>query len=176
MIQHGNNYIRWIEYGITSTLMLYVIAFFCNLKDTNVYLMIGATNVVIMALGQVVEKAVRQDGDWITPIVCGFVLLLAEFGVIVRTYLQRLSYAHTFSTEHPTATLQKIPSWTKYMIFVMFLFFSCFGFVSLYGALQGKDSNYENLERIYIILSLIAKAMLGFFIGYGAAQRQQNNI
>lgn len=174
MISHGNNYVRWIEYAITSTLMLYIIALLCNVKDANIYYMIGATNVVMIAQGQVVEKAMRDGGDWVLPMISSFVLLLAEFGIIVRNYLQRLNQAQTFAQDNPTATLENVPKWINYMILVLFAFFSSFGFVSLYSA--ASKTSYESVEKIYIVLSFLAKATLGFFVAYGITQRQKNQI
>ena len=174
MIYKSNNYMRWIEYSITSTIMLYVIALLCNVKDTNIYYMIGATNVVMIAQGQAIETAIRDGGDWVTPMISGFVLLLAEFIAIVRNYIQRLNEAREFSKVNPTATLQNVPGWITYMIIVIFAFFSCFGLVSLFGA--SLDLEYELIEKIYIVLSFIAKATLGFFVGFGITQRQTNQI
>lgn len=174
MIYKSNNYMRWIEYSITSTIMLYVIALLCNVKDTNIYYMIGATNVVMIAQGQAIETAIRDGGDWVTPMISGFVLLVAEFIAIVRNYIQRLNEARSFSKENPTATLQNVPGWIAYMIIVIFAFFSCFGFVSLLGASLGLE--YELIEKIYIVLSFLAKATLGFFVGFGITQRQTNQI
>ena len=174
MIYKSNNYMRWIEYSITSTIMLYVIALLCNVKDTNIYYMIGATNVVMIAQGQAIETAIRDGGDWVTPMISGFVLLVAEFIAIVRNYIQRLNEARAFSKENPTATLQNVPGWIAYMIIVIFAFFSCFGFVSLLGA--SLDLEYELIEKIYIVLSFLAKATLGFFVGFGITQRQTNQI
>ena len=57
------------------------------------------------------------------------------------------------------------------MIYTLFLFFSSFGFISLYGAYSG--TSYENVEKLYLIFSLAAKATLGFFMAYGTGRRQQ---
>jgi hypothetical protein len=65
----------------------------------------------------------------------------------------------------------RMPSWIRYMIIVLFIMFSCFGFVSLYGAASG--ASFESVEKIYIILSFVAKATLGVFIAYGTGQRQR---
>jgi hypothetical protein len=172
VIKNQNNFFRWIEYSITATLMLYVIAYTSGVKDTNVYLLLYATNIAMIALGQQVEVAVRDGGDWITPMVTSFLLLFAEFSVIARSFWQRLGQVNTFLDENPSFSKgRRIPSWLNAMIIVLFLFFSCFGFLSLYASIRGTP--YETVEKGYIILSFAAKATLGMFIAYGTSQRQQ---
>ena len=172
MINAQNNYVRWIEYSITSTLMLYVIALLCGTKDQNIYYLIGVTNIVMIAQGQQIEVDVHDGRSPLVPLVSSWALLLAEFGVIARDYTNRLQQARAFGDTHPTATLQQVPSWVSLMIIVLFLFFSCFGAVSLWSAYQGNSYSYETIETMYIILSLTAKATLGFFVAYGCSIRQ----
>jgi hypothetical protein len=174
VIKNQNNFFRWIEYSITATLMLYVIAYTSGVKDTNVYLLLYATNIAMIALGQQVEVAVRDGGDWITPMVTSFLLLFAEFSIIARSFWQRLGQVNAFLEENPSfSNGRRIPSWLNAMIIVLFLFFSCFGFLSLYASIRGTP--YETVEKGYIILSFAAKATLGMFIAYGTSQRQQTN-
>jgi hypothetical protein len=171
-IKNQNNFFRWIEYSITATLMLYIIAFTSGVKDTNVYLLLYATNVAMIAMGQQVEVAVRDGKDWTIPMITSFLLLFAEFSVIIRSFWNRLAQVNEFLKENPSQTNNaQIPSWLNYMIIVLFLFFSCFGFVSLYGAYA--KTSYESVEKAYIILSFVAKATLGVFIAYGTGQRQR---
>lgn len=172
MIENHNNYLRWIEYSITSTLMLYIIAMLCGVKDTNVYLMLGAVNVVMIAQGQIIETAVRDGTSWWIPMVSSFVLLIAEFVIIMRDYFTHLNAARVYSDTHPNATKQRIPGWITYMVIVLFIFFSCFGFVNLYSAYKGDNLEYETTETIYLILSFLAKASLGLFLAIGISQRQ----
>jgi hypothetical protein len=174
MIAGRNNYLRWIEYSITSTIMLYIIAWTSGVKDTNVYLMLYSTNIAMIAQGQLIEEAVRDGRDWKIPMITGFVLLLAEFSVIARSFFSAINQVGTFTNDPANSTVvgsARMPSWIRYMIIVLFIMFSCFGFVSLYGAASG--ASFESVEKIYIILSFAAKATLGVFIAYGTGQRQR---
>ena len=174
VVKNQNNFFRWIEYSITATLMLYIIALTSGVKDTNVYLLLYATNIAMIALGQQVEVAVRDGKDWITPMVTSFLLLFAEFSVIARSFWSRLAQVDTFLDENPSISNgRRIPKWLNAMIIILFLFFSCFGFLSLYASIRGTP--YETVEKGYIILSFAAKATLGMFIAYGTGQRQSNN-
>ena len=175
MIYKKNNYLRWIEYSITATLMLYIIAWTSGVKDTGVYMMLYATNIAMIAQGQLVEEAIRDGKNWRIPMITGFILLLAEFSVIIRTFYMRLNEVNSFVNNPENSNVvgdQKIPKWLLAMIWVLFIFFSCFGIVSLVGTQSGVS--YESVEKGYIILSFVAKATLGAFIAYGTSQRQKN--
>jgi len=171
-IGNQNNYFRWIEYSITSTLMLYIIALTSGVKETSVYMSLFSMNVAMIYTGQLVEVAVRDGGDWKTPMILGFLLLFSEFAVIARTFWTRLDQVNNYLAAHTTNPLtngQTIPGWLNAMIIVLFLFFSCFGFISLYGAYN--NSQYESIEKAYLVASFAAKATLGGFVAYGLGQR-----
>jgi Heliorhodopsin len=171
MIKNGNNYMRWVEYSISSTMMLYIIALVSSVKDVNIYRMIFATNIAMIYTGQIIEEKVREEKDWLPAMVVGFTLLLVEFGVIVCDFRSRMNDLRTASTRFPSMFGgRSIPSWIQYMVWVLFFFFSSFGIISLVGAYS--NMRYESVEKIYILFSLLAKATLAGFIGYGTSQRQ----
>jgi Heliorhodopsin len=173
VIKNKNNYFRWIEYSITSTMMLYIIAFSSGVKDMEVYTLLFATNVSMIAQGQLIEVAVRDGGDWVTPMVTGFLLLIAEFICVFRALSKRFSEIDNYISSHPIASNGfKVPQWLSYLGIIIFILFSCFGLISLYGAYS--KTSYENVESLYIIFSFIAKASLGFFMSFGLSQRQAN--
>ena len=99
-----------------------------------------------------------------------FFLLLSEFGVILRDYVRHVNQIETYIQTNPD--IKPIPSWIPYMFGVLFIFFSCFGVVSILQA-TGVIKEYENVEKTYIILSLVAKTSLGAFMAYGAGGGQQ---
>jgi len=145
-----------------------------GVKDTNIYMSLFSVNIAMIYTGQLVEEAVRDEKDWRIPMILGFVLLISEFSVIMRSFWQRLSQVNDYLKQNVTDPLtngQTIPSWLNAMIIILFLFFSCFGFISLYGAIN--KTPYENIEKSYLISSFAAKATLGAFISYGLGQRVQ---
>jgi hypothetical protein len=172
-IQNSNNFYRWIEYSVTATMMLYIIAYTSGVKDTNIYLLLFSTNITMISLGQQVEVAVRDGKPWWVPMITSFILLIMEFVVIIRSFFQRINQVNSFLKNRPPYATgsREIPSWLTYMIFILFFFFACFGFVSVYGAYS--KAKYERIEKFYIILSFVAKATLGAFIAYGTSQRQR---
>jgi Heliorhodopsin len=172
VIQNRNNYFRWIEYAITSTLMLYIIALVSNVKDTNVYLMLYATNLVMVGMGQQIEVAVRDGTDWVLPMIGGFILLFSEFSIIIRTFWNRNSEVKNYADHSTNPQKPSLPPWIKTMIILLFLFFSSFGFLSLFGSYS--NISYEWIEMGYIILSLLSKTTLGIYILYANSKMQTN--
>jgi hypothetical protein len=168
LVQNQNNYLRWIEYAITSTMMLYIIALISGVKDINVYRSLFIMNVAMIYTGQLVEEKIRKGEDWRIPMVLGFVLLITEFSIIISDYQSRVDDVEQIADSEG----KSFPKWIKYMIWILFLFFSSFGFISLYGAYS--QAPYERIERMYLLFSLLAKATLAGFIAYGTSQRQKS--
>jgi Heliorhodopsin len=170
MIKAKNNYLRWVEYAITSTLMINIIALLCTVKDTNAFILLNSCNVVMITLGQMVEEKIREGKSPIVPMAASFFLLLSEFFVITRDYSRHVNQFSNYIQTN--SSIEPIPSWITYMLSILFLFFACFGFVALYQSIY-PNTEYEVIEKIYIILSLVAKTALGIFVAYGAAGGQQ---
>ncbi len=154
MIKSKNNYLRWIEYSISATIMLYIIAYISGTKDRNIYYLITATNVAMMAQGQWIEEAVRDKKQWCVPMCTAFLLLLTEFYVIYRDFKRRSM------VENENGFKIKVTLSTS--LLVMFLFFLMFGFIALYGVLSGQE--YYYIEVMYIFASLIAKNWLARYL------------
>jgi hypothetical protein len=198
MIKNRNNWMRWIEYSITSTLMLYIIAILSGVKDEGVYSSIFSINVAMIYAGQLVEEYAEDEIEfmgkivpkWTVPMTLGFVLLLAEFRVIINSFNKNISgvneavlkfkkYKDSQNEEEQEkykiylqfADKLQIPSWLNYTIYGLFAFFSSFGFISLYGVVTKQP--YEKTEKMYLLLSLLSKAFLGGFVAYGLGERNK---
>ena len=154
MILNKNNYIRWIEYSISATMMLYIIALISGVKDKNIYYLITATNIAMMSQGQWIEEALNRGGEWWVPMLTGFGLLLTEFYVIFRDFHKR-QQAQSIDGFKP-------PVWMPSFVWVMFLFFIVFGLISFYNAVSKR--NYYAIEVSYIIASFITKNWLGRYL------------
>lgn len=176
VITDQNNYFRWIEYSITSTIMLYIIALISGVKDTKIYQLLWATNIGMIAQGQLIESAVHRGESYWIPMATGFALLVSEWSVIIRDYLDRVRQTNAFIDANPSQTSKKTPTWITAMIFVMFFFYASFGAISLFGAYQSNSYDYQKIETLYILFSFIAKATLGFFIAFGITQRQSGAV
>jgi hypothetical protein len=128
---------------------------------------------------------------WIVPMTLGFVLLLAEFRVIIHRFNRNIKSVNDvilklekYKDANPSSPEGKkyaiylkfadkltVPSWLNYTVYGLFTFFSSFGVVSLYGVL--KKEPYEKTEKRYLLLSLISKAFLGGIVAYGLGERDK---
>ena len=198
VIANKNNWYRWVEYSISSTLMLYIIAILSGVKDENVYRSIFAINIAMIYTGQLVEEYAEDEIEflgkkvpkWTIPMTLGFVLLLTEFGIIIRDsnknfeifdkYIAKYS-EYENSTDPDEQAKYKvylyyseifiIPDWIKYIIYGLFAFFSVFGAISFVGVY--KKQPYERVEKNYLLLSLLSKAFLGSMVAYGLTERKK---
>jgi len=185
LIQNKNNWVRWIEYSITSTIMLYIIAILSGVKDENVYQSIFAINIAMIHTGQLVEEYANENvvflgktvPKWTIPMVLGFVLLLTEFNIIIKNFNKRIGTLDNFlkaNKDDPFFKDFQFPNWIKYTIFSLFAFFSSFGFISLYGVTTKQS--YERTEKLYLLFSALSKATLGSFVAYGLGRRQNPEL
>jgi hypothetical protein len=198
MIKNGNNWVRWVEYSITSTLMLYIIAILSGVKDEGVYSSIFSINIAMIYAGQLVEEHADDEIEfmgkivpkWTIPMTLGFVLLLTEFRVIINDFNKNVSnvndamlkfekYKDSENAEEKEkykiyltfADKLKLPSWLNYTVYGLFAFFSSFGFISLYGVATKQP--YEKTEKTYLLFSLLSKAFLGGIVAYGLGERNR---
>ena len=172
LIKNKNNWLRWVEYSITSTLMIYIIALICTVKDTNTYILLGACNIIMILLGQFVEEKINSNESVLLPLCMSFFLLLCEIGIIIRESVNRINQVKSYMTNGTNTSFTKFPLWIYLMVPIILVFFGCFGCVAIIQSMY-PDIQYESIEKTYLILSLVAKTTLGGFLAYGTAWGQQ---
>lgn len=162
-VLRGNNYFRWIEYSITATIMLFIIAILSGVKDIKSYFTLVASGIAMIATGQWFETS-KGMARWL-PILIGFILLMGAFLTIWTSFRDRLNDAD--------AAGLSVPSWLWATIIILFIFYASFGFVPVAQMIfPGVTS--RNAEKIYLTLSLTSKATLGMLVAYGFGQRSQS--
>jgi hypothetical protein len=150
-LQHGRNRFRWLEYSLSSSLMIVLIAGIVGISDVAALIALVGVNVSMILFGWLMEIH-NQPGtrvDW-TPFVFGCVAGITPWLAIV-VYLTKAN--------------GDIPSFV-YGIFVsLFVFFNCFAINQYlqYRAI-GPWRDYVFGERVYMVLSLIAKSALAWQI------------
>lgn len=158
-VRSGNNYFRWIEYAISATIMVVVIALLSGVKNVKNYVLLIGSAVAMILTGQWFETV---DGNQrLVALFAGFILLAAIFWTIGTSFAERLQDAKDAGGE--------VPSWLWAVVVVMFIFYSSFGFVPVAQVLRPAD--YERSEYTYLTLSLLSKASLGLLVGFGFGQR-----
>lgn len=160
-VNRGNNYLRWIEYGISATIMIVIIALLSGVKDVGNYVLLIVSSLAIMSTGQWFETATGKS-KWL-PIIVGFVVMGGVFLTIFSSFRKRLMEAKDAGFT--------VPTWLYAVVFVMFGFYASFGFVPIAQMIFKR--NYRRYEYTYLTLSLASKATLGLLVAFGFGQRSQ---
>jgi hypothetical protein len=151
-----NNYFRWIEYAISSTIMTFLILIITGVKDFDLVIFTLIINVAMILCGQIVEAAQDKKVKYVALAV-GFICLLGISYVILRTFFTRLYQANKYGF--------KIPGYVYAIVFPLILWYASFGIVSWVQAVKGGD--YLKYEKWYIYLSFLSKLNLGVFVAFG---------
>lgn len=145
------NLFRWVEYSLSSTLMILLIAMIFGIGDVAGLIGIAGANVAMILFGWVME-VVNEPGKkvWWTPFWFGCIAGIAPW---IGLFLYLIGPG------------SEMPNFV-YGIFVsIFIFFNCF---ALNQWLQyrriGRWADYLFGERVYLILSLTAKSALAWQI------------
>ena len=162
-IANRNNYFRWIEYAISSTIMTFLIAIICGVKILDTVILLVFMNIGMILCGQIVEAASGPNAMNIKIVATGigWVLLLGIVVILFRNFFNVLSNGKQNGYE--------VPTFVYFIIFPLVAWYASFGFVSLWAAF-GKDQSvqkYLKVEKAYIFLSLFSKINLGYVIAFG---------
>jgi len=159
-VKSGKNRIRWLEYGITSTIMIFVLCIVAGVKDLYSTLLLTLFNLVLMSFGYFLEMTPGYSPK-LTAVIMGFFVLVVIFSVIYAQFIQNLIQVQKDDYE--------IPSWVYGVMFPMVLWWASFGIVGvLYLRAYKKGKlNFERYEKYYILLSYLSKAFMGYYLIFG---------
>jgi len=152
----GRNRFRWVEYSLSSTLMIVLIALVTGVTDMAALIAIAFVNASMILFGWLMEVAnPPQKPVWWTPFwfgcIAGIGPWVAIFGYLVVNVTQ------------PGASGP--PGFVYGILATIFVAFNCFALNQwLQYRGKGKFSDYLHGERIYIVLSLVAKSLLAWQI------------
>ena len=172
MIYNKNNFIRWIEYSITATLMINIVARTAGVSVDDTLLLANLATSCVMLQGQVVEMALKEPVSpskfhrLIIYNLVGWVLMIGVFGIIISRFQQTIK-------DIKAATCADIPDFVAYTVWSQFIFYNLFGFWQLYqifSVYNNPDYDYTKFEMGYTILSLLSKTTLGVILGFGIDQ------
>lgn len=157
-LKKGLNIFRWIEYSITSSLMLLVIAMLCGVFDLGSLILIFSINACMILFGWVMEvhNQTTQKVNWISY-VFGCFAGLVPWVVMGMYFFSALSSAG-----------DAVPAFVYWIFGTLFVFFNIFAInMILQYKKVGKWKDYLYGERVYITLSLVAKALLAWQVWGG---------
>ena len=154
----GMNPVRFYEYALSSSLMIVLIGMLSGLWDLGAIILIFGINAMMNLFGIMMEfhNETTERTNW-TAFVYGSIAGIIPWIVIVLYFLSAVSSG---DAEPPGFVYAIIPT--------IFVFFNTFAINMLLQYKKvGKWKDYLFGERVYIILSLVAKTALAWQIFAG---------
>jgi hypothetical protein len=148
-LRHGRNRFRWVEYSISSTLMIVIIAMTVTITDMAALIGLAFANVSMILFGWIMEMVNRPGQKvWWTPFWFGCIAGIGPWIAIV---------GYIFTGEG------RPPGFVYGIIVSIFVFFNTFAINQWlqYGGV-GRWKDYLVGERTYIVLSFVAKSVLAW--------------
>lgn len=157
-LAHGINRARWWEYALSASVMMVAIALLVGIYDLGSLLMIFSLVAIMNLMGLVMEihNQTTRRVNWLSYNVGVFAGVVPWLVVLV--YFLAANYYGT----------GEIPTFVYWIYGSIFIFFNCFA-VNMYLQYKkiGPWKNYLYGERVYIILSLVAKSALAWQVFAG---------
>jgi hypothetical protein len=148
----NRNYFRWVEYSLSSSIMIVLIAQLTGISDVVALLAIFGVNASMILFGWLQEKYEEPgSGGWL-PFIFGCIAgIVPWIGIVWYVF----SPGYTAPEEPPAFVFAIIVS--------LFLFFNVFAVNQwLQYKRVGRWRDYLVGERTYIVLSLVAKSALAW--------------
>ena len=153
-LAQSRNYFRWVEYSISSSVMIVLIAQICGVTDVVAIVSIFGVNASMILFGWLQEKyETPGNGGWL-PFIFGCIAgIVPWFGLLF----------YVLAIGGPGNT--KAPAFVYGIVISLFVLFNTFAIVQyLQYKKVGKWSDYIRGEKTYITLSLVAKSALAWQI------------
>jgi hypothetical protein len=153
----GINYARWIEYSFSASLMIVLIATFAGVTDIRALVAVAGVNAAMILFGLLMERANRpgEPVDW-RPFVYGSIVGAAPWLAIAV----QLGHAESEAD---------VPGFVIAIFVTLFVLFSSFAVnMALQYLRVGPWRTYLFGERMYLVLSLVAKSALAWQVFAGA--------
>ena len=149
---HMNPY-RWLEYSISASLMIVIIAMLTTIYDIGTLLALFTLTAVMNLMGLMMEihNQTTQKTDWTSYTIGCIAGLVPWIAIFI-----------------PLIAAESVPDFVIYIFISIAIFFNCFA-INMYLQYKkiGKWKNYLHGERVYIILSLVAKSALAWQVFAG---------
>lgn len=154
----GMNKARWFEYSVSASLMMMAIAMLAGVYDAASLMMIFGLTAVMNLMGLVMEvhNQTTKRTNWLSYWI-GCLAGIIPWLVIALYFLGSNLYGSG-----------SIPTFVYWIFVSLFLFFNCFAInMFLQYKKVGRWSDYLYGEKVYILLSLVAKSALAWQVFAG---------
>ena len=150
-LRQDRNYGRWIEYSVSSTIMIALIAMICGISDIAALLAIMAANASMIFFGLLVEKYETPGRpNWLSFWFGCFAGIVPWIAIVIYVWSPNL--------DGPAP-----PTFVYGIIVSLFIFFNIFALnMILQYKKVGPWRDYLFGEKVYILLSLTAKSLLAW--------------
>lgn len=147
-IAHERNRLRWIEYSLSSSVMIVLIAGLVGITDIAALLGLFGVNAAMILFGWLMETTSTRPATGWSPYVFGCIAGAVPW-IAILIYVVGAGAA--------------VPGFVYGILISMFVLFNCFALVQLaqYRS-RGRWADYLVGERTYMVLSLVAKSLLAW--------------
>jgi hypothetical protein len=157
-LRKGMNPYRWYEYAFSSSLMIFLIASFSGVWELWSLVMIFVLNAMMIMFGYLMEKINQytEKTDW-SPFVLGCISGGTPWLAIYAYFIAAI-----------TSVSQNVPTFVYLIVSIYFILFMVFAvnMVLQYKGV-GRWKDYLYGERMYIVLSFVAKSLLAWIVFSG---------
>ncbi|MBS4753008.1 heliorhodopsin HeR [Nocardioides sp. zg-ZUI104] len=151
-LERGINRARWVEYSVSASLMMVVIAQLVGIADVTALLAIVGVNASMILFGWLQEKYEEPGGGGWLPF---------GFGCIAGAVPWIAVVIYTIAPDSPADVSP--PGFVYAIVVSLFVFFNIFAVNQwLQYRARGRWADYLFGETIYIVLSLVAKSLLAW--------------
>ncbi|WP_245879762.1 heliorhodopsin HeR [Trichococcus patagoniensis] len=157
----GINKFRWFEYALSSSIMIVLIATLFGIYDIASLILIFIVNATMNLFGLVMEQLneghSKDNIQW-GPFIWGSIAGIAPW-IAILLYM------------FGTGNFGEVPWFVWAIVGTYFVAFNTFPInMILQYKKVGKWTDYLYGERVYIVLSLVAKSILAWLVLFGAMQ------
>lgn len=177
MLLSGHNPVRWMDYAVSSALMIVVIGTVTGITEVFVLAAMAQLQFFFMVVSNSVEHKLAQ---YVTPSPPIPFEAVGLYGLMCVLYVTAVWTPVFVQFYYPRDTFNPAPSWVNVIIWALFLAFSSFG-VCMYVFLvhpvlrhaprSPQSTTMLRQELTYAALSLIAKVLLQWLLFIGIFSR-----
>jgi hypothetical protein len=177
-VKRGNNWKRWVEYSITATIMIIVIALSSGTGSIDTLILLAASTVCCMLCGLMSEATARSDKSVsMLATAVGWILMVAAFSVILRRF------GSIFQQASGNVDGDGIPGYVWAIIVSMTILYMVFGLIHLVHMRRQWTSTEEvppafhlRIEKFYTLASMSSKVLLVVLLASGLFARETATI
>ncbi len=157
-LNQGINRARWIEYSLSASTMMVAISMLVGIYDLALLIAIFALVAIMNLLGLVMEvhNQTTERTNWLSYLI-GCLAGVVPWVVVGLSFWGSAAYGNG-----------DIPTFVYWIYVSIFVFFNAFA-INMYLQYKGvgKWKDYMYGERMYIVLSLVAKSALAWQVFFG---------